>query len=65
MTYKSTATKSAGATFDAKPSLAQTVDVETFEASAIRNIVRLADLQPIFMYAVGLIAIVANSRGKR
>ena len=37
----------------------------TFEASAIRNIVRAIDLQPIFLYAVGLVSIMANARGKR
>jgi len=37
----------------------------TFEASAIRNIVRAIDLQPIFLYAVGLVTIMANARGKR
>ena len=37
----------------------------TFEASAIRNIVRAIDLQPVFLYAVGLVTIIANARGKR
>lgn len=37
----------------------------TFEASAIRNVVRAIDLQPIFLYAVGLVTIMANARGKR
>lgn len=37
----------------------------TFEASAIRNIVRAIDLQPVFLYAVGLVTIMANARGKR
>ena len=37
----------------------------TLEASAIRNIVRAIDLQPVFLYAVGLVAIIANARGKR
>ncbi len=37
----------------------------TFEASAIRNLVRFVDLQPVFLYAVGMIALVTSSRGKR
>ncbi|HYW32866.1 MAG TPA: stage II sporulation protein M [Gemmatimonas sp.] len=37
----------------------------TFEASAIRNIVRILDMQPLFLYGVGLVSLVANSRGKR
>ncbi len=37
----------------------------TFEASAIRNVVRAIDLQPIFLYAIGLVTIIANARGKR
>lgn len=36
-----------------------------FEASAIRNLVRAIDLQPGFLYAVGMVSLVANSRGKR
>ncbi|MEO7996771.1 MAG: stage II sporulation protein M [Gemmatimonadaceae bacterium] len=36
-----------------------------FEASAIRNLVRIVDMQPGFMYAVGMISLMANSRGKR
>ncbi len=37
----------------------------TFEASAIRNIVRIVDMQPIVLYAVGLVSLVASARGKR
>ena len=37
----------------------------TFEASAIRNLVRFVDLQPVFLYAVGMISLVLSSRGKR
>lgn len=37
----------------------------TFEASAIRNLVRAVDMQPLFFYAVGLVTLVFNSRGKR
>ncbi len=37
----------------------------TFEASAIRNIVRFVDLQPVFLYAVGMVSLVTSSRGKR
>lgn len=37
----------------------------TFEASAIRNLVRIVDLQPVFLYAVGIISLVISSRGKR
>lgn len=37
----------------------------TFEASAIRNLVRFVDLQPGLLYAVGIVALVTSSRGKR
>ncbi len=37
----------------------------TFEASAIRNLVRIVDMQPVALYAVGMVSIVANARGKR
>lgn len=37
----------------------------TFEASAIRNLVRFVDLQPAFLYAVGMTSLVASARGKR
>lgn len=37
----------------------------TFEASAIRNLLRVVDLQPVFLYAVGMISMVASARGKR
>ncbi len=36
-----------------------------FEASAIRNLVRVVDMQPAFLYAIGMVSSVANSRGKR
>jgi uncharacterized RDD family membrane protein YckC len=36
-----------------------------FRASAIRNLVRLADLQPIFSYGVGMTAIVLHPRSQR
>lgn len=36
-----------------------------FEASAIRNIVRIVDMQPLLLYAVGMITLVVNTRGKR
>ena len=37
----------------------------TFEASAIRNLVRVVDMQPLFLYAVGMVTLVVNPRGKR
>ena len=37
----------------------------TFEASAIRNVVRMIDLQPAFLYAFGMVSMMANARGKR
>ncbi|MEP6834857.1 MAG: stage II sporulation protein M [Gemmatimonas sp.] len=36
-----------------------------FEASAIRNLVRIIDMQPVFLYAIGMLSTVANARGKR
>lgn len=36
-----------------------------FEASAIRNLVRFVDLQPVFLYAIGMVSVVASARGKR
>jgi uncharacterized membrane protein SpoIIM required for sporulation/uncharacterized RDD family membrane protein YckC len=36
-----------------------------FEASAIRNLVRIVDLQPVLLYAVGMLTMIINSRGKR
>jgi len=36
-----------------------------FEASAIRNLVRIVDMQPAFLYAIGMVSAVANPRGKR
>ena len=37
----------------------------TFGASAVRNLVRIVDLQPIFTYAVGVTSIVMSRSGKR
>jgi uncharacterized RDD family membrane protein YckC len=37
----------------------------TFGASAVRNLVRLVDMQPLFMYAVGLTSIIVSRSGKR
>jgi len=37
----------------------------TFEASAIRNLVRVVDMQPFVLYAVGMVSVVASARGKR
>ena len=37
----------------------------TFEASAIRNLVRCVNLKPGLLYAVGIVALVTRSRGKR
>ena len=37
----------------------------TFGASAIRNIVRLIDIQPVFLYAVGIVSVILNKSGKR
>jgi uncharacterized membrane protein SpoIIM required for sporulation/uncharacterized RDD family membrane protein YckC len=37
----------------------------TFGASAIRNLVRILDLQPGFFYVIGLISIAASKTGKR
>lgn len=37
----------------------------TFGASAVRNLVRLVDMQPAFLYAVGLLGTVVSKHGKR
>lgn len=37
----------------------------TFEASAIRNLVRIVDMQPAFFYGVGIVSVVMQKRGKR
>ena len=37
----------------------------SFGASAVRNLVRILDMQPFFTYAVGIGAIVASKSGKR
>jgi uncharacterized membrane protein SpoIIM required for sporulation/uncharacterized RDD family membrane protein YckC len=37
----------------------------TFGASAVRNLMRIVDLQPLFMYGVGLVSIVISKSGKR
>jgi uncharacterized membrane protein SpoIIM required for sporulation/uncharacterized RDD family membrane protein YckC len=37
----------------------------TFEASAIRNLVRFVDMQPLFLYGVGMVSAIASARGKR
>jgi uncharacterized membrane protein SpoIIM required for sporulation/uncharacterized RDD family membrane protein YckC len=37
----------------------------TFGASAIRNLVRIVDMQPIFMYGVGITSVIISKTGKR
>ncbi|HEX7937640.1 MAG TPA: stage II sporulation protein M, partial [Gemmatimonadaceae bacterium] len=37
----------------------------TFGASAVRNIVRFVDMQPIAFYAVGLFGVIVSKQGKR
>lgn len=37
----------------------------TFAASAVRNLVRIVDMQPAFFYAVGLVSAVLSRNGKR
>ncbi|MFN2564147.1 MAG: stage II sporulation protein M [Gemmatimonadaceae bacterium] len=37
----------------------------TFGASAVRNLVRFVDLQPLFTYAVGVVSIMSSKSGKR
>ena len=37
----------------------------TFAGSAIRNLVRILDMQPLFTYGIGIASIVATKQGKR
>ena len=37
----------------------------SFAGSAIRNLVRILDMQPVFTYGIGIASIVATKRGKR
>ncbi len=37
----------------------------TFAASAVRNLVRIVDMQPVFTYGVGIASILFNKSGKR
>lgn len=37
----------------------------TFSASAVRNLVRMLDLQPVFSYLIGLVAVALSKSGKR
>jgi uncharacterized membrane protein SpoIIM required for sporulation/uncharacterized RDD family membrane protein YckC len=37
----------------------------SFAGSAIRNLVRIVDMQPVFTYGAGIISIVATKQGKR
>jgi uncharacterized membrane protein SpoIIM required for sporulation/uncharacterized RDD family membrane protein YckC len=37
----------------------------TFGASAVRNLVRLVDMQPFFLYAVGMTSVIFSKTGKR
>ncbi|MGH7690093.1 MAG: RDD family protein, partial [Gemmatimonadaceae bacterium] len=37
----------------------------TFGASAVRNLLRLVDLQPVFTYAVGMVSVLLSRSGKR
>jgi len=37
----------------------------TFGASAVRNLIRFVDMQPLFLYLVGMISVVATRRGRR
>ena len=37
----------------------------SFAASAIRNLVRILDLQPVFTYGFGIVSILATKQGKR
>lgn len=37
----------------------------TFGASAVRNLIRVIDMQPLFLYLVGMISVVATRRGRR
>ena len=37
----------------------------TFGASAVRNLMRIVDMQPIIMYAVGMVSVIVSKSGKR
>jgi uncharacterized membrane protein SpoIIM required for sporulation/uncharacterized RDD family membrane protein YckC len=37
----------------------------TFGASAVRNLVRLVDMQPLLLYAVGMLSVILSKHGKR
>ncbi|HEU4723375.1 MAG TPA: stage II sporulation protein M [Gemmatimonadaceae bacterium] len=37
----------------------------TFGASAVRNLIRVLDMQPLFFYLVGMISVLATKRGRR
>ena len=37
----------------------------TFGASAVRNLVRIVDMQPLLVYAVGMVSVVISRSGKR
>ena len=37
----------------------------TFGASAVRNLVRIVDMQPVLLYAVGMISVMLSRSGKR
>jgi uncharacterized membrane protein SpoIIM required for sporulation/uncharacterized RDD family membrane protein YckC len=37
----------------------------TFGASAIRNLVRIIDMQPLFFYVAGIVSVVASRKGQR
>src|SRR5215207_8538857 len=37
----------------------------TFGASAVRNLIRVLDMQPLFLYLVGMISVIATRRGRR
>jgi uncharacterized RDD family membrane protein YckC len=37
----------------------------TFGASAVRNLIRIIDMQPLFLYLVGMISVLATRRGRR
>lgn len=37
----------------------------TFGASAVRNLMRIVDMQPVFMYGVGIVSVLVSKSGKR
>ena len=37
----------------------------TFGASAVRNLIRIIDMQPLFFYLVGMVSVLATKRGRR